>query len=64
MARYACSFGNIDDRRVVWSVGRDLIMQPPENDGPVNSLPKMYVEVDGKQFTDWTREFTYKVLAP
>ena len=33
-------FGNIDDRRVVWSVGRDLIMQPPENDGPVNSLPK------------------------
>jgi len=57
-------FGNIDDRRVVWSVGRDLIMQPPESDGPVNSLPKMYVEVDGKQFTDWTREFTYKVLTP
>jgi transglutaminase-like putative cysteine protease len=57
-------FGNIDDRRVVWSVGRDLIMQPPESDGPVNSLPKMYVEVDGKQFTDWTRVFTYNVLAP
>lgn len=47
------------ERRVVWSVGRDLMMQPPQEDGPVNSLAKMYVEVDGKQFTDWTRELTY-----
>lgn len=53
-------FGNLDERRVVWSVGRDLMMQPPQDDGPVNSLPKMYVEVDGKQSTDWTRQFTYK----
>lgn len=53
-------FGNLDERRVVWSTGRDLTMQPPQDDGPVNSLPKMYVEVDGKQFTDWTRQFTYK----
>jgi hypothetical protein len=55
-------FGNLDERRVVWSTGRDLTMQPPQDDGPVNSLPKMYVEVDGKQFTDWTRTFTYKEL--
>ncbi len=26
---------------------------------PVNSLSKAYVEVDGKQHTDWTREFSY-----
>lgn len=57
-------FGNLDERRVVWSVGRDLMMQPPQDDGPVNSLPKMYVEVDGKQSTDWTRQFTYKELVP
>jgi hypothetical protein len=31
-------FGNIDDRRVMWSMGRDLIMQPPQDDGPVNSF--------------------------
>jgi hypothetical protein len=54
--------GNPDERRVVWSVGRDLIMQPPQEDGPVNSLPKVYVEVDGKQFTDWSRQFTYTEL--
>lgn len=55
-------FGNLDERRVVWSTGRDLTLQPPQDDGPVNALPKMYVEVDGKQFADWTRQFTYKEL--
>jgi len=55
-------FGNLDERRVVWSLGRDLMMQPPQDDGPVNSLPKMYVEIDGKQSADWTRQFTYKEL--
>src|SRR3984957_8590462 len=52
-------FGNLDERRGAWSMGRDLIMQPPQQDGPVNALAKMYVEIDGKQFTDWTRELTY-----
>ena len=52
-------FGNLDERRVVWSVGRDLMMQPPQDDGPVNALAKAYVEVDGKQFTDWTRQLSY-----
>jgi Transglutaminase-like superfamily len=55
-------FGNLDERRVVWSTGRDLTMQPPQDDGPVNSLPKMYVEIDGKQSTDWIRQFTYKEI--
>ncbi len=55
-------FGNLDERRVVWSVGRDLRMDPPQDGGPVNSLPKMYVEVDGKPYTEWTRQFTYKEL--
>lgn len=53
-------FGNLDERRVVWSIGRDLRLDPPQEDGPVNAMHKMYVEVDGKQYTDWTRVFTYK----
>jgi transglutaminase-like putative cysteine protease len=53
-------FGNLDERRVVWSVGRDLTMSPAQEAGPVNALPKMYVEVDGKVYDDWTRKFTYK----
>jgi transglutaminase-like putative cysteine protease len=53
-------FGNLDERRVVWSVGRDLTMAPAQDAGPVNALPKMYVEVDGQVYNDWSRKFTYK----
>jgi transglutaminase-like putative cysteine protease len=56
-------FGNLDDRRVVWSTGRDLMMQPPQDDGPVNAMVEMYAEVDGETYTDWTRKFTYKQLS-
>ena len=55
-------FGNLDERRVVWSIGRDLRLDPPQEDGPVNALHKMHVEVDGKQYTDWTRHFTYREI--
>jgi transglutaminase-like putative cysteine protease len=55
-------FGNLDERRVVWSRGRDLMMQPPQEDGPVNALHKIYVEIDGKQSTDWERALTYKEM--
>ena len=55
-------FGNIDERRVVWSMGRDLMMEPPQQDGPVNAMVKAHVEVDGKPYTGWKREFSYSEL--
>jgi len=56
-------FGNIDERRVVWSVGRDLTLSPKQDGGPVNALAKAYMEVDGKvsaEKTGWTRKLTFK----
>jgi transglutaminase-like putative cysteine protease len=56
-------FGNIEERRVVWSVGRDLTLSPKQEGGPVNALAKAYVEVDGKVHPEkdgWTRKLTYK----
>ena len=38
------------------------MMQPPQESGPVNALTKAYVEVDGKTYADWTREFTYREI--
>jgi transglutaminase-like putative cysteine protease len=55
-------FGNLDARRVTWSVGRDLMLNPKQDGGPVNALPKAYVEVDGKvhpETTGWVRKLTY-----
>ncbi len=52
-------FGNLEDRRVTWNVGRDLTLTPPQSAGPVNAIPKGYVEVDGKPYTDWQRKLTF-----
>lgn len=58
-------FGNIEERRVVWSRGRDLQLDPPQAAGPVNAIAKAYVEVDGKVGAEgadkvWTRKLTFK----
>ena len=41
-------FGNMDERRMVWSIGRDLILSPKQDGDPVNAMAKAYVEIDGK----------------
>jgi transglutaminase-like putative cysteine protease len=56
-------FGNLDERRVTWSRGRDLTLSPKQDAGPVNALAKAYVEVDGKPAAEkevWTRKLTFK----
>jgi transglutaminase-like putative cysteine protease len=55
-------FGNLDERRVVWSRNRDLTMSPRQDGEPVNALPKAYIEVDGKAHPEgagWVRRLTY-----
>ena len=56
-------FGNLDERRMVWSIGRDLILSPKQAGEPVNALAKAYVEIDGKvhaEGTGWVRKLTYR----
>lgn len=56
-------FGNLDERRVTWSVGRDLVLEPKPDAGPVNALPKTYVEANGKPLaekTGWVPQLTYR----
>jgi transglutaminase-like putative cysteine protease len=58
-------FGNLDERRVTWSRGRDLTLSPKQTGGPVNALAKAYVEVDGKPAVEkevWTRKLTFREL--
>lgn len=57
-------FGNLDERRVTWSIGRDLQLIPRQDAGPVNSIPKAYVEIDGQVAKEgasgnWVRKLTY-----
>jgi transglutaminase-like putative cysteine protease len=56
-------FGNLDERRIVWSIGRDIILSPKQDGDPVNAMAKAYVEIDGKthpEGTGWVRKLTYR----
>ena len=56
-------FGNLDERRVTWSIGRDLILSPRQDGEPVNALAKAYVEIDGKAHPEtkgWVRKLTFR----
>jgi hypothetical protein len=57
-------FGNLDERRVTWSIGRDLKLTPAQAAGPVNAIAKAYVEIDGQvakegAANNWVRKLTY-----
>lgn len=55
-------FGNLESRRLLWSVGRDLELDPKTAAGAVNSLPKAYVEIDGKvapEASAWKRTLKF-----
>ena len=52
-------FGNLEERRVVWHRGRDLIMSPRQHGGPLLWNPKCYVEIDGQPSSQYKRKLTY-----
>lgn len=53
-------FGNLDARRVTWTLGRDLTFDPKQSAGPVNMNAKGYVEVDGKELAKFDRKMTFR----
>jgi transglutaminase-like putative cysteine protease len=56
-------FGNLEERRIVFSRGRDLELSPPTASGRLNALPKAHVEIDGVPGAEkevWTRKLTYR----
>jgi transglutaminase-like putative cysteine protease len=54
-------FGNLEPRRITFSRGRDLILEPRQSGAPLNALPKAYIEVDGEALDGgWVRKLTYR----
>jgi transglutaminase-like putative cysteine protease len=56
-------FGHLDTRRITWSVGRGLELQPPPAGGVIDALRGAYVEIDGvgrNEGDGWTRKLTYR----
>jgi transglutaminase-like putative cysteine protease len=45
--RHDYYFGRLDADRVAFTMGRDLVLDPPQHGAPVNFLVYPYVEIDG-----------------
>jgi transglutaminase-like putative cysteine protease len=55
-------FGHLDENRVTFTTGRDLVLVPKQDGPPVNFLIYPYVEVDGKPYAadNVKRQFKYQ----
>ncbi len=56
-------FGNHDADRLAFSVGRDIVLNPPQKGQPLNYFVLPYAEVDGQVHNDVTKTTTYRPLA-
>lgn len=55
-------FGNLTADRVLFSVGRDLQLEPRQQAGPVNFMIYPYVEVEGKPHAAFAPAFRFEDL--
>ncbi|HVG19926.1 MAG TPA: transglutaminase domain-containing protein [Blastocatellia bacterium] len=55
-------FGSHDENRVQLSSGRDIILRPRQQSGPLNYFVYPYAEADGKPVDTIKREFRFKDL--
>lgn len=56
-------FGNLEERRVAWSIGRDLTLEPRQSGGLVNMMAKAHCEIDGTVQPEgnvWKRMLTFR----
>lgn len=57
-AKHEYVFGAVDANRVLFSTGRDLALTPAPREGPLNYIVYPYVEVDGKPYSDYQKDFS------
>jgi len=53
-------FGNLDPDRITYSVGRDVVLKPPQNGDPINFFLYPYAEGDGQPLTGAAYSFNWK----
>lgn len=53
-------FGNHDENRLAFSIGRDLVLEPPQNGEPLNYFIFPYAEVDGRVHDKVSKITSYK----
>ena len=62
-AKLFSTLDHLTNGRIAWNVGRDLTPAPLPASGPIRSLAKAYVEVNGEPLAaqaGWTRSLTFR----
>jgi transglutaminase-like putative cysteine protease len=62
-AKHDYFFGSLDDNRVQFSVGRDVVLQPKQEGPPLNYFVYPYVEIDGQPFESVETQFAFHDVA-
>jgi transglutaminase-like putative cysteine protease len=57
-------FGTLPNDRIEFTVGRDLVLVPPQKGDPINYFVHPYAEVDGKPVTEIKGSYRFRRLAP
>jgi len=55
-------FGALDENRVQFTIGRDVVLNPHQAGAPLNYFIYPYVEVDGQPFANVVKKFSYQDL--
>lgn len=53
-------FGATDQNRIMFSLGRDIRLNPPQKGSPLNFFVYPYAELDGNPFTDLKTELSFR----
>lgn len=59
-ARHDFFFGSLDADRVQFTIGRDLVLSPPQSGPPVNYLVYPYAELDGRPYDHVQKKFSFR----
>lgn len=57
-------FGAHDEHRVQFSQGRDIRLNPSQEEGPLNYFVYPYVEIDGREHGDVEKKFSFRETKP
>jgi transglutaminase-like putative cysteine protease len=55
-------YGKLPNDRIEFSLGRDLVLEPPQRGEALNYFIYPYIEIDGKESKDFTTEFRFSKL--
>jgi len=61
-ARHNFYFGNLDPDRVMFTMGRDLRLSPPQRNQSLNYFVYPYAELDSKPFSGLGHQFSFRDL--